>query len=212
MLFKNSPEKFWNLIASKYAASPISDRTSYETKIQKIKSCLTKENSVLDIGCATGTQCGDIAGNVKQVTGIDISRKLLAIAEQRMAERKLNNIEFIQTTVFDERFQSGSLDVVMAFYVLHFYEDIDAVFKRIHDLLKPGGLFISETACLGEKNIIMAGVLRFAGKLGFLPLINLLTTQQLEQALDKTGFIIIDKIKFSQHSDAGFTLFARKSE
>ncbi|MDH5446515.1 MAG: class I SAM-dependent methyltransferase [Gammaproteobacteria bacterium] len=212
MLFKNTPEKFWNLIASKYAASPISDRTAYETKIQKIKSHLTNESRVLDIGCATGTQCGGIAGEVKQVTGIDISSKLLTIAEQRMAERKLGNIEFFQTTVFDERFKSGSFDVVTAFYVLHFFEDIDSVFNRIHDLLKPGGLFISETACLGERNIVMARLLRFAGQLGFLPLTNLLTTQKLEHALDKAGFTIIDKTKFSKSSYAEFTLFARKPE
>ena len=100
MLFKNSPEKFWNLISSKYAASPISDRRAYETKIAKLKAYLKPEMSVLDIGCATGTQCGDIAGNVRQVIGIDISSKLLAIAEQRMAERNLDNIEFIETSVF----------------------------------------------------------------------------------------------------------------
>ena len=209
MLFKKSPEKFWNLISSKYAASPIPDRPAYEAKIQKIKTFLTTEKVVLDIGCGTGSQCDDIAGNVKQVTGIDISRKLLAIAEQRKAERKLDNVEFLQTSLFDERFRSGSFDVVTAFYVLHFFEDIDAVFKRIHDLLKPDGLFISETACLGEKKLI-GRLLRFVGHLGFLPLINLLTTRQLEQALEESGFRIVDKTKFSDHPDAGFTLIAKK--
>ena len=211
MLFKTSPEKFWNLIASKYAASPIPDRPAYETKIQKIKTYLIPENVVLDIGCGTGTQCGDIATNVRQVTGIDISRKLLAIAEQRMAEHKLDNVEFLQTSVFDERFAPGSFNVVMAFHVLHFFDDTDAVFKRIHDLLKPDGLFISETVCLGEKNKVMAKSLRFAGLLGFLPKMNLLTTQQLEQALETNGFRLVDKTKFSDSPDAEFTLIAKKT-
>ncbi len=215
MLFRKSPEKFWNLIASKYAASPIPDRPAYERKIQKIKTYLTPENVVLDIGCGTGTQCGDIADSVKQVTGIDISRKLLAIAEQRKAQqtksgRKLANVEFLQTSLFDERLQPGRFDVVMAFYVLHFFEDIDTVFKRIHDLLKPDGLFISETACIGEKNKIMGKVLRFMGKLGLIPKINLLTTRQLEQALDKTGFRLVDKIQFGD-SNKEFTLSAKKT-
>ena len=121
MIFKNSPEKFWDLISSKYATSAIADRSAYETKIAKLKTYLTPDISVLDIGCATGTQCGDIADCVNQVTGIDISGKLLAIAEQRMAERTLNNVEFIRASVFDERFQPGSFDVVMAFFVLHFF-------------------------------------------------------------------------------------------
>lgn len=209
MLFKNAPDKFWDLISSKYAASPIPDRSAYEAKIQKIKTYLTAEKVVLDIGCATGTQCGDIADNVKQVTGIDISRKLLAIAEQRKSERKLDNVEFLKISLFDERFQSGSFDVVMAFYVLHFFEDVDAVFKRIHDLLVPNGLFISETTCLGDNNIIMGKLLRLAGSLGLLPKINLLTTKQLEQALEKAGFHIVEKVRFS-NSSSEYTLIAKK--
>lgn len=210
MLFKTSPEKFWNLIASKYAASPIADRPAYETKIQKLKTYLTPEMVVLDIGCGTGTQCGDIADHVKQVTGIDISRKLLAIAEQRMAKRKLDNVAFLQTSIFDDRFAPGSFDAVMAFHVLHFFDDIDAGFQRIYDLLKPDGLFISETACLGEKSKLAGNLLRFMGQLGLLPKMNLLTTRQLEQALAKTGFRLVEKTKFSQRSDAEFTLIAKK--
>ena len=209
MLFKKSPEKFWDLISARYAASPISDRKAYETKIEKIKACLSPEDVVLDIGCGTGTQCGDLAGNVKQVTGIDISRKLLAIAEQRSAERKLDNVDFLQTSLFDEHFQPGSFDVVMAFYVLHFFEDIDAVFQRIHDLLKTGGLFISETACLGAKSKMAGKLVGSAGHLGLLPKINLLTTRQLEQAMEEAGFSLVDKVQFSE-SNAEFTLFARK--
>ena len=209
MIFKKSPEKFWNLIAARYAASPISDLTAYETKIEKIKTYLSPKDVVLDIGCGTGTQCGDVAGSVKQVTGIDISGKLLAIAEQRKAERKLDNIEFIRTSLYDERLQANSFDIVMAFYVLHFFEDLDAVVERIHALLKPGGLFISETACLGEKGQMTGKLLRLAGRLGVLPIINPLTTRQLEQAMERADFSLVDKVQFSA-SNAEYTLFARK--
>ena len=210
MLFKTSPEKFWNLIASKYAASPIADRSAYEIKIKNIKTYLLPEMVVLDIGCGTGTQCGDIADRVKQVTGIDISCKLLDIAEQRVAERGLDNVTFLQTSVFDERFVPGSFDLVMAFHVLHFFDDIDAGLQRIHDLLAPGGLFISETACLGEKSQLTAKLLRFMGYLGLLPTINMLTTRQLERALEKTGFRLLEKTRFSDRPDAEYTLIARK--
>lgn len=211
MLFKNSPEKFWNLIASRYAASPIADNSAYETKITKLKSYLTPEMSVLDIGCATGTQCGDIADSIKRVTGIDISSKLLSIAKQRMAARSIDNVEFLQTSIFDERFQPDSYDVVMAFFVLHFFEDIDVAIKRINELLQPGGIFISETACLGNKGKLLANSLQIAGQLGFLPKINLLTIEQLEHSLKNAGFDLIEKIKFSKLSDAEFTLIARKN-
>ena len=209
MFFRKSPEKFWDLIASKYAASPIADIAAYENKIKKLRTYLAQENQMLDIGCGTGTQCDDLASNVKHATGIDISWKLLAIAEQRKAERNIDNVEFIQTTVFDGRFEPDSFDVVTAFYVLHFFENIDEVVSRIHALLKQNGLFILETACLGEKNKITGKFVRRAGKLGFLPLINLLTTRQLEQALELAGFSIVDKTKFSESNDE-YTLIVRK--
>ena len=209
MLFRSSPEKFWNLIANKYAASPIADVESYQTKIGKLKSYLSSEDYVLDIGCGTGTQCDDLANNVKHITGIDISSKLLAIAEMRKIEREIKNVEFVQATVFDARFESDSFNVVMAFYVLHFYEDIDEVTRRIYDILKPDGLFILETACLGDKNPIIGKLVRLAGKLGFMPLINLLSTQQIEQALEQAGFSVIEKIKFSESNDE-YTLIAKK--
>ena len=209
MLFKESPEKFWDLISKRYAASPISDRVAYEQKIEKIKSYLSPDHVVLDIGCGTGTQCDDLAGSVKQVTGIDISTKLLKIAEQRKAQRELDNVQFIKTSVFDERLVRESFDVVMAFYVLHFFEDISVVIKRIHALLKPGGIFISETSCLGEKSEMTAKLLRIAGRMGVLPFINPLTTAQLEQELAQAGFRLLDKTVFGKPGSE-YTLIASK--
>lgn len=209
MLFRTSPEKFWNLIARKYAASPIPDVDAYRKKIESLKSYLSSEDRVLDIGCGTGTQCDELSGNVKHVIGIDISSKLLAIAEIRKGERGIENVEFLQTTVFDKRFDSGSFSVITAFYVLHFHEDLDQVFQRIHELLKPGGLFVSETVCLGENHRITGRIVRIAGILGFLPLINLLSNQQIELALKKAGFSIVDKTMFSE-SNGEYTLIAKK--
>ena len=216
MLFRLSPATFWNLIAKKYASSPIQDKVAYEKKLQKIKTYLSAENVVLDIGCGTGTQCGDIASNVKHVTGIDISRKLLTIARQRIAERNLDNVEFIQASLLDEQLDKsvkpGSIDVIMGFFVLHFFDDINVAIKRIHALLKPGGMFISETACIGEKGKMLGIVLRFLGFFGLLPKINILKTRQVEQALEKNGFEILDKTKYSCAADAELTLVARKTE
>jgi ubiquinone/menaquinone biosynthesis C-methylase UbiE len=211
MLFLNSPEKFWNLIARKYAASPIADIEAYRKKIDKIESYLSSEDYVLDVGCGTGTQCSDISNSVKHVMGIDISNKLLAIAETRKVRRKIENVDFVQTTVFDDRFIPASFNVVMAFYVLHLCEDIDEVIRRIYDLLKPGGLFILETICLGDKNTITGKLIRSAGKLGFLPLINLLSTQQIELALENAGFSMVEKTKFSESNDE-YTLVTKKTK
>lgn len=211
MLFNSSPEKFWNLIAKKYAADPIADRSAYETKIEQLKTYLGPQMNVLDIGCATGTQCADLSGSVKQMTGIDISSKLLAIAEQRLAEKDIRNVQFIETHAFDERFQAHQFDAVMAFHVMHFYVDINDIIVRIHELLKPGGIFISETGCLADRGKVLGPVLKTMGTVGLLPRMSIHSDQQLETAIKNAGFEILEKTKFSQQPDAEFTYVAKKS-
>jgi 2-polyprenyl-3-methyl-5-hydroxy-6-metoxy-1,4-benzoquinol methylase len=44
--------------------------------------------------------------------------------------------------------------VILAFHVLHLLEDTQEVVQRMHELLKPGGLFVSATACMGEKSFL----------------------------------------------------------
>ncbi len=211
MLFKSSPEKFWNLIAKKYAADPIADRQAYEIKIDKLKTWMKPQMTVLDIGCATGTQCGDIADSVQKVTGIDISSKLLTIAQQRMDERGILNIEFIETSAFDDQFEPESFDVVMTFHVLHFFENLDVIVKRIHELLKPGGVFISETGCLADRSKFLVNTLKSMGAIGLLPRITMLKDQQLQESLQQNGFTIVDRTKYSQQPDNEFTYVAIKS-
>lgn len=211
MLFRSAPEKFWNLIAAKYAASPIKDMQAYENKIAQLKTYLKPDYKILDIGCGTGTQCMDLAGSVTHVTGADHSDRLLAIAEQRKAERKVDNVDFVQASLADMNFPAGEFDVVMAFYVLHFCEDVEGLFQRIHGWLKPGGLLITESYCLGEKNLVQKMWLRFVGLLGLMPLVSLLTYQQLEQALSDAGFTLVEKTQYSTKFNE-YTLIARKAE
>ncbi len=211
MLFNSSPEKFWNLIAKKYAADPLPDRPAYDKKIAKLKTFLSPDMHVLDIGCATGTQCADLSDSVKQMTGIDISSKLLAIAEQRLAEKDIENVEFVETNAFDERFQAHQFDAVMAFHVMHFYIDINTIINRIYELLRPGGIFISETGCLADRGKFLGSALKTAGAVGFLPRMSIHSDRQLQAAIKNAGFEILDKTKYSKDPDAEFTYIAKKT-
>jgi 2-polyprenyl-3-methyl-5-hydroxy-6-metoxy-1,4-benzoquinol methylase len=52
---------------------------------------------------------------VKKVHGIDISSKMIEIAKRKTIERKTPNLDFAQGTIFDERLEKGSFDVILAF-------------------------------------------------------------------------------------------------
>jgi len=88
---------------------------------------------------------------VKEIHAIDISYKMIEIAEEKAAISKIENVNFMQTDISDKRFKKESFDVILAFNMLHTLSNPQNVLRRIFELLKPKGLFISVTPCLGEK-------------------------------------------------------------
>lgn len=69
-------------------------------------------------------------------------------------------------------------------------------------------MLILETACLGEQNKFLGWIIRIAGHMGFLPLINLLTYKRIENALEIAGFELVEKTQFSK-SNPEYTLIMK---
>ena len=134
-------EKFWDKQAKDFA-----DQEQY-TQLSENKDFITTlrylniEDTVLDYGCATGIISNAIADKVKEIHAIDISSKMIEMAKIKADERHINNIHYAQATIFDERYQRESFNVILAFRILHMLEDIQSVMSRINELLKPGGYF-----------------------------------------------------------------------
>ena len=158
----NKSEKFWDFVAKKYDKTEKHLEPIFLKIHNNIKRHLNKSDILLDYGCGTGTISIEIANHVKEIRAIDISTKMLDIAKRKASEHHIENVDFIQTTIFDERFTKDSFDVILAIGLLHLLKDNKQNIKRIADLLKPGGLFISSTPCLAEK-------MTFLTKLQFYP-------------------------------------------
>lgn len=196
-------EKIWNLIASNYDASEEPFREIHRENLKKTKKYLNHGDLVLDFGCGTGNQSLGVASYVKEVHGIDISSKMIEIAEIKLEERKILNVYYTQTTVFDERLKKGSFDVIMAFNILHYLENTPEVMQRIYGLLKPGGYFISSTECMGEEKkfsrIISFSAL-FIMKKAHIISPKFYKFFELEDLINKVNFQIVeaDKLKLRQ--------------
>jgi ubiquinone/menaquinone biosynthesis C-methylase UbiE len=155
-------EKFWDFLANKYDKTEKDLEHIYIRIHENTKKYLHPNDIVLDYGCGTGTLSVDIANQVKEIQAIDISSKMLEIARSKADESNIKNINFVKAVITDGQFKQQSFDVILAFGLLHLLEDCPEVIKRIYDLLKLGGLFISSTPCLGEK-------MTFITKLKFYP-------------------------------------------
>ncbi len=105
-----------------------------------------------------GTGACVISALVKSVRAIDISTGMIEIAKAKAASAGVVNVEFEKADIFDEQFENSSFDVVLAFNVLHTVHDPKRVVQRTVGLLKPGGLFISVTPCLGGRKSILVSL------------------------------------------------------
>ena len=203
-------EKFWNRIAKNYDKPAKKSNQSLSKNAEFAIRYLKKSDIILDHGCATGKTSIDLFNEVKEIHAIDISPKMIEIAEGKANGRNINNINFVNTTIFDEGYYDESFDVIMSFYILHLVEDIEKVLQRAHQLLRPGGLFISTTPCLGENKFLLAGILFLGSKLRLLPKINSFQFSELENLILSENFHLVDSEKLSPSSTNYFIVVKKK--
>lgn len=196
----NKAEKFWDKLSRVYDQETKRFDELNDRVIKSTKKYLNVSDAVLEIGCGTGTLTTALACNVKTIHAIDVSSQMIELARMKASERSIENIEFAQATVFDERLKPESFDTILIFSVMHLLEDTPKVMKRINELLKPGGLFISVTPCGGEikrtlKSVIesIIFVIDLIAKVGIVPVINMKSFKisELEKAIANGNFKII---------------------
>jgi len=129
---------------------------------------------------------------VKEITGTDISSKMIEIANEKASAQKIDNVHFAKSTLSDETLKKESFDVILANNLIHLLEDTDGVMKRIKELLKPGGFFISKTVCIREKSIFWPIAAVVMGKLFGLSCIQQFTIAEMEESMINAGFEIIE--------------------
>ncbi|MCK4890945.1 MAG: class I SAM-dependent methyltransferase [Candidatus Aminicenantes bacterium] len=188
---RNQAEKFWDRTAKNYDKEEKKDEQTYLNIIEKTRKYLKVSDIVLDYGCGTGLVSNEIAGNVKMVHAIDISSKMIEIAKNKAMGRKIQNIDYAYSTIFDDRYKKGSFNVILAFYVLHLLYDPQKVIQRMNELLKPGGLIISVTPCMGEKPILNS-IFSIVSKIGIIPKIRAFKLPELEHLLIKENLEIVE--------------------
>jgi 2-polyprenyl-3-methyl-5-hydroxy-6-metoxy-1,4-benzoquinol methylase len=205
---RNKAEKFWDRTAIYYDKEEKKDELTYLKFIEKAGKYLKVNDIVLDLGCGTGLVCNEIAHNVKMIYAIDISSEMIEIGKNKAFGRKIHNINYVYTTIFDKRFKRDSLDVIIVFNVLHLLEDSQKAIQRINELLKPGGLIISATPCMGEKPVLNS-LFSIGNKIGITPKIKSFKISGLEHSFLKEKFKIIETDCLKQNSPQ-YLIIAKK--
>lgn len=93
-----------------------------------------------------------------------------------------------RAAIDDLELPESAYDVVLALSVLHLLADRDPVIAKVHRALRPGGVFVTSTACLGDTMGYIRWVAPLGRVLGLFPLLRVFTTKELVQSLAAAGF------------------------
>lgn len=181
---------FWDKVAEGYSKKPVADEATYQRKLAETRDYFAPEMEVLEIGCGTGSTALVHAPCVKHILATDISPKMIEIARGKAAAEKIDNITFDVASMDDLDVADQSLDAVLALSVLHLLDDRDEAIAKIHRMLKPGGVFVSSTVCLGDTMKFFKLIAPIGKFLGLMPLLRVFKVQELVTSLTDAGFTI----------------------
>lgn len=179
--------RVWDRLSKRYIKSPISNIEAYEHKLAVTQSYMRPDMDVLEIGCGSGNTARKHAPFVGQYTAMDISGKMLA--EARAQGPVPDNLTFVHANFDQTDIAPESYDMVLALSLLHLVPSPPAMIAKIFRTLRPGGVFVSSTAMVGE----MAALKYIApvGQLfGVIPHLSMLKPEPFRDMLRDAGFVI----------------------
>ncbi len=132
------------------------------------------------------------------------------MAKEKALDRHTDNVRFGQKDLFDHSLASRTFSSVLAFSILHLVDDVSVVLNRLNDLLKPNGLLISETPCIGERSWFFRSSIGLAQKLRLVPRIRSLSSDELESLVSGNGFEILESEVWDKQNSTRW-IVARKA-
>lgn len=201
-------QPFWDRAASKYARKSIDDPAAYEEKLTKVGSLLQSTDRVLEIGCGTGSTALRLGPAVAHYIATDGSQGMIGIAQSKLGFDAPTNVSFQQADAAD-MIEGHPFDAICAFSLLHLVRDVPQVLNRVHDQLKPGGLFISKTVCLKDASVLLRPLVGVLMAVGYAPHVTFLSCDDLTRQLRATGFEIEQVIYFGANRTNPFIVARR---
>lgn len=142
--------------------------------------------TILDLGCGTGTLTVQLSDLCNKVIGVDSSQNMID-----RAKKQFGNIEFMVCDALALRFEK-EFDVVFSNAVFHWINDHDLLLKNIHRVLKSQGILVCEFGANGNIATIENAFTNACKSIGYhyQSKFNFPTTENFGALLKKNGFVI----------------------
>lgn len=182
--------RFWDRIAERYSKKPVADEAAYQEKLRIIREHFRPDSEVLEFGSGTGSTALSHSPFVRHIHAIDISSRMVEIARGKADQASIDNVTFEQSTIEGIRVPDQSMDAVLGLSILHLLENREEAITKVHRMLKPGGVFATSTACIGDTMNLFKVIAPIGKFLGLMPLVKVFTTEDLVTSLTDAGFEI----------------------
>ncbi len=97
---------------------------------------------VLELACGTGPGLGYLQSISRRLIASDISEDVLCAARSHYGER----VDLRQLDACNTGLDACSFDVIILFEAIYYLSDVDAFFREVQRLLRPGGRLLLATA------------------------------------------------------------------
>lgn len=185
--------EFWDKAAQKYDRQTVKG-LNYAARLERAVAWAGEDASVLDVGCASGHITLDLAKRIAKVHGIDVSQKLIDIAEHRRVEQGIDNCSFAVATADDPALAEGSFDAITAYSLLHLVDDVPATLRRFFALLRPGGRLITEVPTTQEIGLHLRLLIKLMTLIGKAPVVRVYSQADYDRMFAQAGFVV-DEVK-----------------
>jgi 2-polyprenyl-3-methyl-5-hydroxy-6-metoxy-1,4-benzoquinol methylase len=158
-------------------------------RVKMLSSKIKSGMEVLELGCGTGYFTKELIKTGANITAIDISPDLLAVAKKEIVS---NNVSFIIENAYGTKFTNEQFDRVVGSSVLH-HLDIDKALPEIYRVLKSGGeIFFTEPNMLNPQIAMQKNISWLKKRLGDSPNETAFFKYSLRKKLFSCGFKHVD--------------------
>lgn len=146
--FDNDVQRFSNLDTGQ--ASTIDATISLELITEASKRIVPNAENLLDVGCGGGNYSLKMLTKIPDLncTLVDLSKPMLDKAFERVSQNTKGKVVCVQEDMREVMLNEIQYDIILAGAVLHHLRDDndwEKTFKKLYNLLKPGGcLMISD--------------------------------------------------------------------
>lgn len=200
--------RFWDRLSDRYYRQPIADEEAYRVKLDVTRALMTPEMELLEFGCGTGGTAIRHAPHVRHIRAIDFSEAMLEKARDQARRAGVENVTFERADIVTLTVPDAHYDMVLGLSILHLLKDPDAVIAKVFGMLKPGGYFVTSTACLGDTMGMFKFIAPVGRALGLLPILNVMTADGLVAKFRSAGFDIAHR--WQPGKDKALFLIGRK--